>query len=182
MEFLQEIPRTSEHWPLMTALAKGRQPASYLEIGCREGDSLKAVLAAGAPIQHVAICDTWGGEHGGTGRGSHAHIEPIVAEVPTVSWLDGYSRHMLPSLEDGEYDLILVDADHSYEGALYDLRESWRLLSKRGILAVHDALLFKTVADAVHTFLREVSPHAQCMSFTGDSGTAVIWRTAWRTK
>jgi len=55
-------------------------PDSYLEIGVREGDSLKALLKGHHPY-NITICDTWGSAYGGTGRGSSKHIVKILEEL-----------------------------------------------------------------------------------------------------
>ena len=49
----------------LSFLAKGFKPKRYLEIGVREGDSLKAILDFYRPT-FVTLCDTWGENYGGT--------------------------------------------------------------------------------------------------------------------
>lgn len=123
----------------LRAIAFSIQPASYLEIGVAEGDSLMAVLECGS-IKKIVLCDTWGGESGGTNRGNSSHVwKRLVSagydnKALAVEILDGRSQERLPRwIEDRLYwgvlqnimslrfDMILVDGDHSAEGAERDL-------------------------------------------------------------
>lgn len=113
---------------------------SYLEIGCREGDSLRRVVKANQSLERIVVCDTWGGVYGGTGRGSHQHIESLLASLGyagSVRFLDGDSRVLIPTLS-CKFDLILVDGDHSDEGAEADLNNVLPLLGAGGRILFHD--------------------------------------------
>jgi hypothetical protein len=54
-----------------------------------------------------------------------------------------------------QFDLINVDGDHSYEGALKDCRAVWPLLNVGGIILVDD-MSFADVNPAVKAFIREL--------------------------
>ena len=113
---------------------------SYLEIGCREGDSLRLVVAANPTLERLVICDTWGGIYGGTGRGSHRHIEELLASLGyagVVRFLDGDSLELIPTLRE-TFDLILVDGDHSEDGAAADLSNVRPLAAPGGRILFHD--------------------------------------------
>ena len=113
---------------------------SYLEIGTREGGSLAIVLQAAAHLEVVYCADTWGGEYGGSNRGGHAHIDTLLASclyTGEVRYLDGDSKVTLPEVA-RTFDLILVDGDHSYEGGMADLLNSWALLKPGGTIVFHD--------------------------------------------
>lgn len=123
----------------LISLSEFYKPESYLEIGTREGDSLKAVLFGHRPF-YLVICDTWGSQYGGSGRGNHKHIDKILETIRykgIVKYLDGDSKYMIPTLNE-EFDLILVDGDHSDKGAYKDLVNVWRLLKKGGLLVFDD--------------------------------------------
>lgn len=113
---------------------------SYLEIGTRDGDSLRIVVENAPELQHVTVCDLWGTDYGGSGRGSHAHIDRLLAEmlcVGDVEYLDGDSRQTVPTIR-RTFDLVLVDGDHSRDGAMADLENTWPLVAPGGALAFHD--------------------------------------------
>jgi hypothetical protein len=126
-------------------LATTMNPQTYLEIGVREGDSLKEVLANGS-VERVVLCDTWGDEYGGTDKGSHDHILPLVKDVESVEFLDGDSKELIPQLDE-LFDIITVDGDHSLLGCLTDMENSWRLLAQGGAMLVDD------LCHPAHTYL-----------------------------
>jgi predicted O-methyltransferase YrrM len=116
------------------------QPRSYLEIGTRDGDSLRIVLEHAHTLELVCCADTWGGEWGGTGRGGHDHIDAMLASmlfVGEVRYLDGDSKQTIPTLTE-TFDLILVDGDHSEEGGRADLENVWPLCAPGGCIVFHD--------------------------------------------
>ena len=112
----------------------------YLEVGCREGDSLRQIVANSAVINRVVVCDMWGPMYGGTGRGGHDHIDAMLNGLGYTGerlFLDGDSKKLVPTLR-GQFDLVLVDGDHSPAGALADLTNCWPLVESGGQLVFHD--------------------------------------------
>ena len=71
---LRGIPRDSRHHDVLAFAASLLNAVSYLEIGVQEGASLRRVLSFNRSISRIGVCNTWGKEHGGTGRGNHNHI------------------------------------------------------------------------------------------------------------
>ena len=116
----------------------------YLEIGTRDGDSLRVVLENAGDLLSVWVADIWGSDYGGTGRGSHQHIEQLLDDFRFDGrrvFLDGNSRVTIPALmpEQAEaFDLVLVDGDHSYEGGMADLDNTWPLVRPGGCVVFHD--------------------------------------------
>ena len=117
----------------------------YLEIGTRDGGSLRVVLEnAGQHLEGVCVADQWGTDYGGSGRGSHQHIVQLLDDFKFAGlrqFLDGNSRETIPALmpEQAEaFDLVLVDGDHSAEGGLADLENVWPLVRPGGCVAFHD--------------------------------------------
>lgn len=128
------------------------QPRSYLEIGTREGESLRIVLEHANSLERVACADTWGSEWGGSGRGGHDHIDRLLASmlfVGDVAYLDGDSKQTIPKLR-GRFDLILVDGDHSEDGARADLKNVWPRCARGGCIVFHD------IAHPAHPYLERV--------------------------
>jgi predicted O-methyltransferase YrrM len=125
------------------------QARSYLEIGVYDGGSLFSVLSA-TPVSRLALCDlfahdwiSWGRGNGGAARGTHAHIDKILADFNyhgQVQFLVGDSRELIPLLpRDEQFDLIFVDGDHSHEAAIADFQNVWPLLRVGGLLAMDDS-------------------------------------------
>jgi predicted O-methyltransferase YrrM len=121
---------------LLAEYASTTKPDSYLEVGTQEGNSIRAVLGAHR-IRRLVICDDWGNAAGGTGRGNHNHILPIVEGVESVTFFDGNSHETLKRIRE-QFDLITVDGDHSESGAEEDLKDCWRLLKRGGVLMMDD--------------------------------------------
>jgi predicted O-methyltransferase YrrM len=120
--------------------AREDQPQSYLEIGVRDGASLTTVLLSTDSVRFLTLCDSYGGMYGGSGRGSHAHIDNLLSKIGYrhfVQYLDGDSREVL-QFAHYDYDMALVDADHSVEGALADLKDVWPRLKNGGIIVLDD--------------------------------------------
>lgn len=155
----------------------------YLEIGTRDGDSLRVVLEEGAAtLKSVWIADTWGSEYGGSGRCNHDHIDQLLDDFNfdgRRAYLDGNSRNTIPALmpEKAEaFDLVLVDGDHSYEGGMADLVNTWPLI-KPGC-----AVLFHDISHPSHPDLRRcfeefvAARNAPHHIITSDYGLGVAWK------
>ena len=128
------------------------QPRGYLEIGTREGDSLRVVVEHAYTLGKVVCADTWGSEWGGTGRGDPSHIDAMLAAmlyVGDVAYLTGDSRQTIPTLAE-PFDLILVDGDHSEEGGRADLENVWPICAPGGCIAFHD------ITHPAHPYLERV--------------------------
>lgn len=152
------------------------KPASYLEVGVREGDSLKYVLRHAMPSR-LYLCDDWGVAAGGTGRGSHDHIQAMLddqALAVNPVYIDGNSHVLLKEIHT-TFQMITVDGDHSEQGATQDLFDCWRLLETNGFLFFDDIYhpMHLYLNDVLNRFLdgvansRLISRHAYGMDFPG---------------
>jgi len=155
----------------------------YLEIGTREGGSLRVVLEnAGPDIESVWVADMWGSYWGGSGRGSHAHIDQLLDDFGfdgRRAFLDGNSRDTIPDLmpeKADTFDLVLVDGDHSAEGGLADLNNVWPLVKPGGCVVFHD------ITHPEHMYLADVfgefvaKHHAPHQMIFEPYGVGVAWR------
>ena len=133
----------------LAQLARLIRPTSYLEVGVRDGESLECVLNNCGSLKRICLCDTWGNEDGGTGRGTNEHIKNLMTprELAITCWLNG-SSHLLLRTVDATFQLITVDGDHSKGGALEDLVDCWNLLEPNGFL------LFDDIMHPAHPYLR----------------------------
>lgn len=150
---------------------------SYLEIGVREGGSLQVVLESPS-IQKITLCDDWGSDYGGTGRGSPDHIVNLLDKLTykgQVQILSGRSQEMIPTI-DQSFDLTMVDGSHSYDDALSDLCNTWPLTNK--YMVVHDAF-FTPVLNAIRSF-GEMLTIGRVELYFGDTGTMVFYKPGVR--
>lgn len=164
-----------ESYGVLAALAPAAH--SYLCVGVSEGECLRHVVQANPAIERLTLCDTWGPHHGGTGRGSHAHIETMLGRLGyggAVRYLDGPSQQLVPALPaDDGYDLTYVDGSHMEEDAYHDLRNVWRLT--RWALVAHDARQ-PQVFSAITRWL-DKALDADAASYCNQGhGTLVVWR------
>lgn len=116
---------------------------SYLEIGVNDGGSALAVLGT-STVGHATLIDDWC--YGSSAQKVKSALGPIY-EIADL--LTGTSKSVLPTIG-GPFDMIFVDGDHSAEGALFDMRESLRLLALNGVMIVDD------LDHREYPFLREV--------------------------
>jgi hypothetical protein len=96
---------------------------TYLEIGVRRGYSM-AMVGYNSDVTIHGI-DPWIANYGGAPNPGPEFVKQQMKRVNHTGELvlfSNYSNVVLPDLPDN-YDLITIDGDHSYEGAMYDLRQ-----------------------------------------------------------
>ena len=120
---------------ILYALVVGTDARRILEIGTSDGTStlafLKGAHETGGHVTSIDLSDV-------------PVAEALVDKFDLrkhVTFVRGSSLDVLPSFRrDGrEFDLILVDGDHSYAGACEDVRDSAAMLKADGILLFHDS-------------------------------------------
>lgn len=117
------IVDTRDHLPLFHSL-----PGHVLEIGCDCGNSTTAFLAGRADT--VTSID----------------FNPLCASnFPDSSrWTfihgDSSHRDTISKVANQRFDVLYVDGDHSYEGAVNDLRVYSKFVRPSGLILVHDVL------------------------------------------
>lgn len=120
-------------------LLQSRNVRRYLEIGCRDGDTLYAVasvLAPGAELVGIDLpASVWGR------KGSQPNLEVAAREARrlghrvTIHYADSQQQATRDLLGGQRFDAILIDADHRYPGVLRD----WQLYGPLGrLVAFHD--------------------------------------------
>ena len=91
-------------------------------------------------LERVDLCDTWGGEYGGSNRNTHAHIMAVLLACGykhVIEFHDGDSKTTVPKIG-CKFDMILVDGDHSRDGVTADLENVLPLLAPGGKIVVDD--------------------------------------------
>ena len=119
---------------------------SICEIGVRDGLNFRQLIKHG-PKLAVAV-DCWK-DDGVIGHNDLCYVqeeldrqyETFKAEVagkPFVKICRGYSFDVVKEFEDGMFDFIYIDADHTYEGVKRDLEDWWPKVKSGGIFCGHD--------------------------------------------
>jgi hypothetical protein len=132
---------------------------SYLEIGVRDGDSLKAVIQEYINIKEIVLSDNWGGDFGGSARGNNNHIKELLLNIHyplnQVTFLNGDSQVTLPKYfihnPQKIFDFCFIDGGHSIVNVCCDLGNT---LNHSLITAIHD------VRHPAHTYIYEL-----CLAF-----------------
>lgn len=132
------------------------------ELGCWKGKSLSSVadIIKAKKIQVVAI-DTFMGSEDESNLADGATPTKAVADDVHGTFLQNMARvglsptvlkmttHEASQLfKDGEFDMVFIDADHSYEAVRQDVQDWWLKVKRGGFIAGHDCM-WKSVADAL---------------------------------
>lgn len=171
------IPLGYGSYEILSLLAKTSD--TYLCVGVQEGQCLLHVLRSNPTIHKLCLCDTWGTDHGGTGRGSHQHIADMLQSlgwIGDVKYLDGDSTKLIPDLPlDDLYDLSYLDGNHDQEYIRCDLENTWPRTLK--YMVVHD-IRMPVVWGELTLFLDKVKSTALGLFTNAWTGTAVIVRVS----
>lgn len=135
------------------AAAETLRPAAYLEIGVRRGRSMAAVALA-APTCNFVGFDRWTQNYAGMPNPGPEFVRDELKRVGhrgNVEFISGNSHQTVPAYlaanPDAFFDLIVVDGDHSNQGAAEDIA---CVLPR---LKVGGALLFDDIAHFKHTLI-----------------------------
>lgn len=156
------LKRFGERWryadivTVLLALSEVLKPQSYLEIGVRRGRSVCAV-ASKAPRCDMYMFDMWVANYAGM---DNPGPDLVVSELGkfghsgTREFHDGNSHETLKRFF-GEnnalaFDLITVDGDHSFNGAVEDLCD---VLPR---LKIGGAVVFDDICHPKHMYLLDV--------------------------
>lgn len=128
----------------------GRAP-SVCEVGSWAGRSAIIMAQAGAKVHCV---DTWEGSANDPGCKAYdgKHGTPFEVFIKNTAGLDikstiGRSPVVADRFQDGEFDIVYIDAEHDYKSVRADIL-AWRSKAKH-ILAGHDYRVFDGVKQAV---------------------------------
>jgi hypothetical protein len=154
------------------AIAKLVKPKRILEVGVRFGYSAYAFLSAGDVDVYVGLDfdePSWGSY---TGVPREWAQERLCAAFPTVAIMTYKLNTQTDDFwfDTRRFELVHVDADHSYHGALNDMRKFWPFTER--VMVVDD---FVEVKDAVKTFIATQSD-AYLLSVNSLRSSALIIR------
>lgn len=138
------IQKRAEICGLLKLLAL-RAPQRILEIGTANGGTLFLLCRALAPSGRALSVDLPGGWFGG---GYPAWRKPVYRQFAaggqqvTLLRANSHSEHTVERVREwlggAKFDFILIDGDHTYDGAKLDLQLYSPFLSTDGLVAFHD--------------------------------------------
>jgi hypothetical protein len=112
---------TFDHKSFLVFLSCWIKPEHYLELGVRSGDVFREVSKK---------CS----------KATGVDISPIEFNLPNnANFFQSSTDSFFERLDDNEkFDMIFIDADHSYEQSLKDFNNSQKHLVNDGFIIMHD--------------------------------------------
>lgn len=161
------------------AWAIEHQPKRILEIGTRTGLSLCQLLSAymdSKIIERIVSCDLF----------NDGFISPELVQynlrylgipeetINKIEFKIGDSKTTVPLLTEREFDYILVDGDHSKEGARIDLDNVKTMCAKDGVIVFDD--ISPDGMDLLDVWTEFKNKYAQEFDFNENlSGKGIGW-------
>lgn len=167
----------------MTFLARQVVPGSFLEVGVRRGWSTAAVVLA-SPECEVYAFDEWHENYGGAANPGPDFVTSELAKFgykKPITFVSGDSHKTLPEFfaqnPTKMFDMILVDGDHSVEGATQDLLDTMPHINVGGVM-VFDDIVDCEGLQGVWDGLKNTYPNFRYFSYRGNKpGVAFAVRT-----
>lgn len=130
----------SEDLCWLAEAARGRR--KIIELGAYHGASTRAMLDNSEA--HVWCVDSWRGSESGAGLATNDGDYAIFLEnIRDVKWrvtvLRMFTREAAKILPVRFFDMVFIDACHSYEAVKFDVMHYVPVLNPGGLLCGHDA-------------------------------------------
>ncbi len=107
-------------------------PIKFVEVGCYQGGNIPLLTESFNNIRYYAI-DIW------EEVSDYFKFLNAFKNCPLVVPIRLLSKEAVALFDEGELDMVFIDADHSYPSVLSDLRTWMPKIKKGGILCGHDA-------------------------------------------
>jgi predicted O-methyltransferase YrrM len=117
----------------MANLIKMASYLTVLEIGVFEGET----------SQHLINALPQGGYYAGIDINDYrtsATIAAMESKGKSIDFILGNSLEELKKLPSAHFDLIFIDADHSFDHVLQEFKIAEHLVSKDGVIILHDTI------------------------------------------
>jgi glycosyltransferase involved in cell wall biosynthesis len=113
-----QYKKTDHYFNIIKWLVKLTNCQSYLELGIENGETISEIK------NHVGVC---------VGVDIKININPDIKLQLFETTTDNFFK-----LNDKKYDIIFIDADHSFEQLKKDFDNSLKILNEYGIIILHD--------------------------------------------
>lgn len=145
-----------EEYRTKYAIAKAIQPRSILEVGVRFGYGAQSFLMASEANYIGLDADepSWGPYQGVPRQWAEARLRERFPSRAIITYgFDTQCGDVVDRLGLGQVDMVHIDADHSFDGALQDMQTFWPLC--RRVMVVDDYIEIAAVRSAVKAFCGE---------------------------
>ena len=161
------VPATTEenYYQLYSAISAALRPRSYLEIGTLFGYSTVAVARGAPDLESVVSCDLQMYENPYPFPSQQIAERNLRASgyQGKTKFVAGSSRELPYHIAGSTFDLILIDADHSYEGCRSDVLMGYEFLNPGGAIMIDDldvAPVFAAAMDCMREL--NIAPKDRC--------------------
>ena len=143
------------------------EPCLVLETGVSQGYSTCCIASA---LKHL------GGQR-------HIYcVDPAViphlwdgsALAHSITWFASYSSEIYDRVKDLEFDVLVIDSEHSYRVAMEEILSFETLLKPGGYIIMHDVLLFDGVGAVAKQVMHNPRFEAVTLPSPRHSGVAII--------
>lgn len=168
----------------VTFLARQIVPATFLEVGVRRGWSTAAVAIASPDCQIYAF-DEWHVNYAGVPNPGPQFVQDELSKFgynKTINFISGNShvtlRDFFGKNPDKMMDMILIDGDHSVEGATQDLMDTMPHVTVGGAVVFDDIIDCAGLQDVWNNLFNHF-PNFKYFSYRGNKpGVACAIRTS----
>lgn len=178
IDFLKSLPHVEcdadylnafDYYPFLNSLAKDFRASRVLEVGVRFGYSAVAFIYGNPVEEYVGIdADLYDATSSRKSRDNLDYLKRMQPFEYTLFQKNTQLLTDLSFLNDKQFDLIHIDGDHSYEGALTDMKNFWNVLVPGGHMLVDDSIFYGSVHTACMTFASLIEePTYNVESFRG---------------
>ena len=176
-------PQFQEEIQGFISLLKDRGVKSYLEIGCRHGDTFHAMglaLPKGSLLVAVDLPGARSGKHtAGKCPNSDKALHRAASDLKKrgqkaiVIIGDSHSNEVIESVSKySPFDAVFIDGDHSFDG----VRADWRNYGSMGTLvAFHDIRADKDKGASLFNELKQQYKHTEVAVYDR-GGIGVLWK------
>jgi len=132
------------------------------------------------PNIEITLCDTWGDQYGGTNRGTPRYVLELLVnrlhcERYNIKIMTGDSKKTVPTLREN-YDLIYIDGDHSYDGAMKDLENCKNKFNKYIVFDDIYHKAHKYLFKCINKFLENNRQLKATFVGKNNNGTVIIYK------